>query len=484
MSKPLLIGSCVVITALGGVMLLGGDEPVSAYQNDTSNPFEGEEISSNATSDYTLETLRTLIAKDKERERQLNDLIAQLKKQRAEGVEAYDPRVAELQARLDQSEKELEKISEEVSSDNYTKLNIKNNYLDQKPKNSSDSVDSGRTDLNVVDDIVGGVEDIIPKLLLPGMKQSSDKKSGSVNLPSNKAPENGGRKTSVDVSTGEVMEQSGAIVWVEPGDLVETVDKEGNVTRTFPVDFTARESESELINAVGDEEEEELISVYSVPAGSTLIDSVSMTALLGRVPKSGTVVSPYRFKIYVGQENLATNGHYIPNLKGMVLSGEAVGDYTMSCVSGQIDKATYTFNDGTVRVIAGESIGYISDEYGVPCIRGDYLTNAPEYIARKGGMAVLGAFGEALGDGEVTKLSSGESVTSVVTGDSLTYGAGKGVSEAVKETSSWFDELQASAFDAVFAPVGTSVNVHIERTLEIDYEVQGRKLNHGSVEYM
>src|SRR5699024_1480440 len=91
--------------------------------------------------------------------------------------------------------------------------------------------------------------------------------------------------------------------------------------------------------------------VYTVPKNSTLAGSVSMTALLGRVPINGTVQNPYPFKVVVGRKNLTTNGIVLPEIKGAIVSGHGVGDWTLSCVRGTVQSITFVFADGRVRTV-------------------------------------------------------------------------------------------------------------------------------------
>src|SRR3546814_14304487 len=72
--------------------------------------------------------------------------------------------------------------------------------------------------------------------------------------------------------------------------------------------------------------------------------SVAMTALIGRVPIDGTVNDPYPFKILVGPDNLTANGIDIPDVAGAVFSGTASGDWTLSCVRGQVRSITFVFH--------------------------------------------------------------------------------------------------------------------------------------------
>jgi hypothetical protein len=66
------------------------------------------------------------------------------------------------------------------------------------------------------------------------------------------------------------------------------------------------------------------------------------------VPIDGTVNDPYPFKVLIGRDNLTANGIDIPDVAGAVVSGTASGDWTLSCVRGQIRSVTFVFEaDGT-----------------------------------------------------------------------------------------------------------------------------------------
>ncbi|EJP1400819.1 conjugative transfer ATPase [Salmonella enterica] len=130
--------------------------------------------------------------------------------------------------------------------------------------------------------------------------------------------------------------------------------------------------------------------VYTLPQNSTLIGSVAMTALLGRIPLNGSVTDPYPFKVLIGRDNLTANGIELPDIEGAVISGSATGDWTLSCVRGSLTSITFVFRDGTVRTLPAEgdktgtgtegNIGWLSDPHGLPCIPGERKSNAAEYI--------------------------------------------------------------------------------------------------------
>ncbi|MEW8523841.1 MAG: TIGR03752 family integrating conjugative element protein [Candidatus Thiodiazotropha endolucinida] len=230
--------------------------------------------------------------------------------------------------------------------------------------------------------------------------------------------------------------------------------------------------------------------VYTVPRNATLIGSTAMTALVGRIPVQGQVRDPMPFKIITGADNLAANGLTVPGVQGMVWSGTAIGDWTLSCVTGRIDSVTFVFEDGTIRTISGDDrgnqsggtekpLGWISDEQGIPCITGERKTNAPAFLTQRIGVMAIQAAAEAAASAETTSIvSDAGSVTSSVTGDTGTFVLGKTISGGSEEVTKWLQERQSQSFDAVFVPAGTRIAIHVDRELPIDLDTTGRKLNH------
>ena len=82
-----------------------------------------------------------------------------------------------------------------------------------------------------------------------------------------------------------------------------------------------------------------------------------MTALIGRIPVKGRVQDPMPFKVIVGADNLAANGITIPGVAGMVASGVALGDWTLSCATGDITSMSFVFQDGTIRTVSAGDPG-------------------------------------------------------------------------------------------------------------------------------
>lgn len=224
---------------------------------------------------------------------------------------------------------------------------------------------------------------------------------------------------------------------------------------------------------------------YTVPRNATLIGSTGMTALIGRIPIDGQVQDPMPFKIIVGRDNLAANGITIPHVDGMIWSGTAVGDWTLSCVSGRLQSVTFVFEDGTIRTLSSEAadqpLGWISDEQGIPCVSGERITNATGFLANRIGVKTLETAARAAAASESTSIFSGSTgtVTSAITGSRGRYVAGEALADGTNEITRWLDARQGQSFDVVFVRPGERVAIHLDKELAIDYDPNGRKLNHA-----
>ena len=235
--------------------------------------------------------------------------------------------------------------------------------------------------------------------------------------------------------------------------------------------------------------------VYTVPTNSTLMGSVAMTALIGRVPIDGTVNDPYPFKVLVGADNLTANGIDIPDVAGAVFSGTASGDWTLSCVRGQVRSITFVFHDGTIRTIPEDrdgnqqseqqrdGLGWISDPYGIPCVSGERRSNAQQYLGSQALITAAGAGVASLIDsdsGQVSYVGADGSIGSV--GISGNEAMGRILAGGVRDMADWVNKLYGQAFAAVYVQPGAKVAVHLEKPLAIDFDPEGRKVDHRAGE--
>ncbi|PHM64151.1 integrating conjugative element protein [Xenorhabdus stockiae] len=289
-------------------------------------------------------------------------------------------------------------------------------------------------------------------------------------------------------SASTIREQDD-LIWVTPTDE-KIPDRQamgnGKAATQFPTSFlseqpTTVKNHPQVPSAKADNEK----PVYTLPENATLVGSQAMTALLGRVLVNGTVTDPYPFKILIGKDNLTANGIELPEVEGAVVSGSASGDWTLSCVRGQVNSITFVFQDGTVRTLPGagknqQGIGWLSDENGIPCISGERKSNASTYLPTLFALSAMNSAGNALNESQQTAQTNGTGgITSALTGNAGQATLGKAVAGGMNEMGEWFKQRYSQTFDAIYVPPGAHVVVHITQSLAIDYEKTGRKVHYG-----
>ncbi|MDL5035787.1 TIGR03752 family integrating conjugative element protein [Comamonas sp. Y6] len=308
---------------------------------------------------------------------------------------------------------------------------------------------------------------------------------------------------------GDEAGMEGGLRWVEPDDAKPAEGR--NASRgtksspSFPTSFgpaqSTQKTPAEPAEKTGANttNAKSAKPVYTVPTNSTLMGSVAMTALIGRVPIDGTVNDPYPFKVLVGPDNLTANGIDIPDVAGAVFSGTASDDWTLSCVRGQVRSITFVFHDGTIRTIPDDSngnqqnsqqqnaqgggLGWISDPYGIPCVGGERRSNAQQYLGSQALITAAGAGVASLIDsdsGQMSYVGADGSIGSV--GISGNEAMGRILAGGVRDMADWANKLYGEAFAAIYVQPGAKVAVHLEKPLAIDFDAEGRKVDHRAGE--
>jgi integrating conjugative element protein (TIGR03752 family) len=289
--------------------------------------------------------------------------------------------------------------------------------------------------------------------------------------------------------------------WVEPEDAKPSLKTgaAGGIP-SFPTSFApAQKSLSNAVDTLAGAGRQAIEAsvkpVYTVPSNATLMGSIAMTALIGRVPIDGTVNDPYPFKVLIGPDNLTANGIELPEVAGAVVSGTASGDWTLSCVRGQIRSVSFVFHDGAIRTVPENNrgqenqgnrsatqggLGWISDPHGIPCVSGERRSNAQQYLGSQALITAAGAAAASLiesDNGSVAVVSSSDGSLGTV-GISGNEAMGRILAGGVRDMADWINKLYGQAFAAVYVPPGAKVAVHLEQPLFIDYDDQGRRVNH------
>ena len=279
------------------------------------------------------------------------------------------------------------------------------------------------------------------------------------------------------------LDEASTFVWYHSEDLEDPNFFDHSFENVSPIgdtQFTATgDSTITLQDPTGNDH-------YTIPPTTTLLNATALTALVGRIPVRGQIQDPWRFKIIVGHDNLAANGHRIPQLAGMIWVGTARGDLALSCVSGNLDTATFIFLDGSIQTTRNRSntldskggLGWISDEFGNPCISGELKSNALQYLAQSTIVDTTKATADALANAQTESRfdpRTGETNSAVV-GNIDKFVAGTAVEESLTGVSQWLSDRQLSSFDAIYVPAGQKVAIHVEEPINIDYVPTARKI--------
>lgn len=489
MNKKVVFIVCAVALAL--IYFISGSSENNAdsvVESDLNKEVESK-FDANKTdvaeSDNTSDELRVVLKRLNDVQENNEVLQKELQRIKNNGL-TPDSNLAlkELERKFGEKEKTIESLESEIES-----LKKKKDTPQLKPLNSKTQAKSNKD--KAKDDL--GLSNARPK----GLSDS--------NVPILGRPKTNTTTTVKADFSGE--QEVGAvggdvIVWHEPDDAIIKKNKQGETEEisypftsldisgfTFNTGLSSNDGATTPANqgtqrssgtSSKGKEEETLKEIYTIPANSTFWDVTSMSTMIGRVPISGSLSNPFRFKALVSSENLASNGLYIPNLKDMVVSGYLEGDMLLQCLRGTIDSATYTFNDGRVRTIKGgdstNGLGWISDQWANPCIPGNYVSTIKEYLSLIGTTEGLASIGESLASSDSTTSTSGTTITTAVSGSTWSSALGAGLSGAADSASDFISERIDSAFDAVIVPSGRSLTINIETEMHIDYDTQGRKL--------
>jgi len=166
----------------------------------------------------------------------------------------------------------------------------------------------------------------------------------------------------------------------------------------------------------------------------------------------------------------------------MVWSGTAVGDWGLGCVRGKLDSVTFTFADGRIVTHtepANHGLGWISDEYGNPCINGTKVSNAAGTLTARAMGAGLESGAQAFAEGEKERIvSNGVVVTDI--NDAGALAGFEALSRGASTFNRFLDRRLQAIFDAVYAPNGTPVLIHIETEIPIDRHPEQRSIYYAS----
>lgn len=246
---------------------------------------------------------------------------------------------------------------------------------------------------------------------------------------------------------------------------------------------------------------------YTIPAGSDFSKVTLLSALIGEVPVEGKLMQPlFPFSALISRGDLMTaNGMQLPDeIIGMKVSGYSIGVGSfldnISCARAYVTSALFVFEDGhfvtvgkeqmksSAELINNDSIGYLTTQYGNPCIKGQYISNAPQVLTSMMAAGGIQGAGSALSKWQMSYQAEGGTSIATPTGNLGHFAAGGALGEGSQKVSDWLEKRIQGSFDMVFVPASIKVNkgfipnqlsLHINQTINIDKELNGRVLDYG-----
>ncbi|MEZ9997902.1 TIGR03752 family integrating conjugative element protein [Vibrio sp. 10N.261.46.A3] len=269
-----------------------------------------------------------------------------------------------------------------------------------------------------------------------------------------------------------------AYLWIDPLDA--RYDEEGALIR--PASSSSSQDKSEW----KDEHGEDTLSstpLFSLHPGAVLSDAVSMTALMGRVPMDGQVTDPYPFSMIIGAENLLANGQTLPDVQGAIVTGTVTGDWSLSCVRGAVETLTFILADGQMvnypdqeEAVDGEfdgstikthDLGFLADVNGNPCLTGERISNAPQYLTTKGLLDAATAAANAVAVSQQTVSVDGSTTTSSVTGNAAKNATAEAAAASAQTVSDFIQSRMGMSFDIVYVPPGVKAAIHLRTPITL-----------------
>lgn len=223
--------------------------------------------------------------------------------------------------------------------------------------------------------------------------------------------------------------------------------------------------------------------VYTLHRGSVLADSVSLTALMGRIPMNGQVTDPYPFSMIIGSKNLMASGFTLPDVQGAIVTGTVTGDWSLSCVRGVVESIDFIRRDGSILSFPQESeaidsgfdgtnvktsdLGFLADPNGNPCLSGIRISNAPEYLTTKGLLDAASAAASAAAIAQQTVSVEGSTTTSALTGNAMKNAAGQSAAAFTTTVSEFIQARMGSSFDIIYVEPGVKAAVHLRKPITL-----------------
>ena len=217
--------------------------------------------------------------------------------------------------------------------------------------------------------------------------------------------------------------------------------------------------------------DDETVSHTIPPA--TVIQGVTLTAAIGRLPVRGQLNEPWPIKVISTMEGYAPNG-YAVDAAQMIWDGKTFGDANFECVRVVLTRVTAVLPGKVVSFVEAsdseKGLGYLSDAYGHPCLKGKLVSNAAKQLTAEAILGIAQGIGEGYADTQRTRTVSPEGNTiESITGEEVRVLIGQGFSRSVGNVRNYLAS-RYDVWDAIYVPPEQDVVINVDQPLEFIYD--------------
>lgn len=267
-------------------------------------------------------------------------------------------------------------------------------------------------------------------------------------------------------------------LWIEDQSVAPS--DVGNST-AYPTDTLSKHLGLDAIVAVS-EYGSELDTVSLIIPPATVIQALTLTAAIGRLPVRGQLNEPWPVKVISTVEGYAPNG-YAVDAAQMIWDGKAFGDANFECVRVILTRVTSVLPGKVVAFVEAadteKGLGYLSDAGGHPCLKGKLVSNAAKQMTAEAILGIAQGIGEGYADTQRTRTVSPEGNTvESVTGEEMRVLIGQGFSKSVNNVRNYLAS-RYDVWDAIYVAPEQQVVINVDQPLEFVYDTE-QKLYDGS----
>jgi integrating conjugative element protein (TIGR03752 family) len=135
--------------------------------------------------------------------------------------------------------------------------------------------------------------------------------------------------------------------------------------------------------------------------------------------------------------------------------------------------------DGT-SVKTGD-LGFLADPNGNPCLTGERISNAPEYLTTQGLLDAASAAANAVAISQQTISVDGSTSTSAMTGNAAKNAAAESAAAFTGTVSEFIQARMGASFDIVYTPPGTKASIHLRKSVTLRAPAQPVRVRYDTL---